>query len=356
MVLDIVASITAFIISYLITPIIIKYSLKKNIVDVPGRRKIHKKITPSMGGVAIFMGFTISSLLWIDMSAWKEIKSILLALFVVFIIGVRDDLISLRMLFKLGGQLFSAILLVLSLDIRLTSLYGLFGIYEIPLAWSYFITVFTIIIVTNSFNLIDGLDGLAGTVSAIAFFAFGIWFLGANEIIFSTLSMAMLGAIIAFLIFNWEPSKIFMGDTGALVIGMMLSILAIRFTNVNYRLPETSIFKFSGTVSMSMIFLIVPLTDTLRIIIIRLSKRQSPLKADKSHIHHAIMRLGMTHSQTTIILGGIQIFYLAIGVVFRKTTDLYLLPGIIIVSIVLGVILDRLLQRKLEIKTTNGPD
>jgi len=348
--LELAAAITAFVISYLIVPIIIKYSLKKNIVDIPGRRKIHKKITPSMGGIAIFFGFLISALIWIEMSNWKDIKSIVLALFVIFIIGVRDDLISLRMLFKLGGQLFSAVLLILLLDIRLKSLYGLFGIYEIPLSISYFLTIFTIVIITNSFNLIDGLDGLAGTIGMIALLAFGLWFSLTGDSIFSILSFAMLGAIGAFLIFNWEPSKIFMGDTGALVIGMMLSILSIRFVDANYNLQTASPYKFSGTVSTALIFIIIPLIDTLRIIIIRLKKRQSPLKADKSHVHHAIMRLGMSHHQTTLILAGVQTIFFVIAITFRHIPDRFLLPGIVIFSIFLSVILDSLLLRRLSAK------
>ena len=126
------AAITSFVISFLIVPVIIKYSLKKNLLDIPGRRKIHKKVTPSMGGIAIFCGFFISALIWIQLSSWDEIKWILVALFVIFIIGVRDDLIPLRAYLKLIGQIFAACLLVFFFDLRIDSFYGVLGIEDLP--------------------------------------------------------------------------------------------------------------------------------------------------------------------------------------------------------------------------------
>src|SRR4051812_2033526 len=142
MAIQLAAAITSFVIAFLIVPVIIKYSLKKNLVDIPGRRKIHKKVTPSMGGIAIFCGFFISSLIWIEMQYWKDIKFILVALFVIFFIGVRDDLVPLKPLFKLGGQLLASLLLITLFDLRLKSFYGFFGIYDLPLVISYALTVF----------------------------------------------------------------------------------------------------------------------------------------------------------------------------------------------------------------------
>jgi UDP-GlcNAc:undecaprenyl-phosphate GlcNAc-1-phosphate transferase len=348
------AAITSFVISFLIVPIIIKYSLKKNILDIPGRRKIHKKVTPSMGGIAIFFGFFISSFVWLDLQSLGHIKFILVALFVIFFIGVRDDLVPLRAIIKLFGQIMSASLLIFLFDLKLGSLYGLFGIYELPNAVSFILTVFTIIVITNSFNLIDGLDGLAGTIASIALLAFGIWFYLAGDSIFAIFSFAMLGAVLAFLIFNWEPSEVFMGDTGALVIGMLLAILAIHFINLNFDMPSNNPYKFNASIATAACFIIIPLVDTLRIIILRASKRQSPFKPDKSHIHHAIMRLGKTHRQTTLILGAMQICYIILALVFRNIGDRYMLLGLFSLSISLSVILDRLILKKLDIK--QAPD
>jgi UDP-GlcNAc:undecaprenyl-phosphate/decaprenyl-phosphate GlcNAc-1-phosphate transferase len=347
MAIQLAAAITAFVISFLIVPVIIKYSLRKNLVDIPGRRKIHKKVTPSMGGIAIFIGFFISSLIWIDFSYWGQIKFILVALFVIFFIGVRDDLVPLRALVKLTGQLMAVFLLIALFDLRLRSLYGLFGVHDLPLIVSYALTVFTIIAITNSFNLIDGLDGLAGTIASIALFAFGTWFFLVGDHIFAIFAFTMLGAIFAFLIFNWEPSEVFMGDTGALVIGMMLAILTIHFIDTNYNLPDTEPYKFTASIGTAAAFIMIPLVDTSRIIILRLWKGQSPFTPDKSHIHHAIMRLGKSHSQTTTILGITQLAFVILAVSLKEFREMVTLSTVIVVAIGLSIFLDRLILKKL---------
>jgi UDP-GlcNAc:undecaprenyl-phosphate GlcNAc-1-phosphate transferase len=350
MAIQLAAATTSFVIAFLIVPVIIKYSLQKNLVDIPGRRKIHKKVTPSMGGIAIFIGFFISSLIWIDIQSWGTIKFIMVALSVIFFIGVRDDLVPLRWMIKLMGQIMAASLLIFLFDLRIKSFYGLFSIYELPDIVSYLLTYFTIIVITNSFNLIDGLDGLAGTIATLSLIAFGVWFFLIDDFIFSILSFSMVGAIFAFLIFNWEPSEVFMGDTGALVIGMMLAMLTIRFIDLNYNLPEHYPYRFNASIGTAACFIIIPLVDTLRIVLLRILKGQSPFKPDKSHIHHAIMRLGMTHSQTTLILAGAHLFYIGLALIFHNFSERYILTGVIVLSFVLSVTLDRLILGRLSPK------
>lgn len=346
MAIQLAAAVTSFVICFLIIPVIIKYSLEKNLVDIPGRRKIHKKITPSMGGIAIFIGFVVSALIWMDISQWKEMRFILIALFIVFFIGVRDDLVPLRPFMKLLGQLMAATVLIALFDLRLKSFYGLLGIYDIPLLVSYAITLFTIIVITNSFNLIDGLDGLAGTIACIGLLAFGVSFYLAGDIIFAVLSFSMVGAVIAFLFFNWDPSEIFMGDTGALVIGMMLAILAIHFIDLQYNLPADNPYKFKAAISGAVCFIIIPLADTLRIFILRIIRKQSPFTPDKSHIHHNIMRLGFSHGHSTMILGLVQVIFVIIIMMTRQFNDNYVLLGILALCTVLSFILDRVIQSR----------
>jgi UDP-GlcNAc:undecaprenyl-phosphate GlcNAc-1-phosphate transferase len=345
---QVAAAVTSFIICFLVIPVIIKYSLEKNLVDIPGRRKIHKKITPSMGGIAIFLGFFIASLIWIDITQWKEIRLILIALFIVFFIGVRDDLVPLRPFMKLIGQVMAGSLLIILFDLRLKSFYGLLGVYDISLMMSYAITIFTIIVVTNSFNLIDGLDGLAGTIASLALLAFGVSFFLAGDIIFGALSFCMLGAVIAFLLFNWEPSEIFMGDTGALVIGMMLAINAIHFIDMQYNLPLSNPYKFKACISAAVCFISIPLADTLRIFILRIARKQSPFTPDKSHIHHNIMRLGFSHGKSTILLAIVHIVFLSLAVICKDFNDNYVLLGIFIMCVLLSVMLDKAVKRRLS--------
>jgi len=347
MALLIAALVTSFIICFLTLPVIISYSLKKNLGDIPGRRKIHKNVTPSMGGVAIFLGFMISCMIWMGYDQWMQVTFVFMALSIMFFIGLRDDLVPLKPRVKLLGQVFAAGFLVFS-EVRVHSFYGILQIGPFPDYVSYALTIFIVIIITNSFNLIDGLDGLAGTLASISFVAFGVWFFLIDDLTFSILCFSILGALFAFLRFNWEPSKIFMGDTGALTVGMLLGVMAIHFIHQNYYLAADNPYLFMGSVSTGVCFILVPLLDTLRIIILRLSKRKSPFKPDKSHVHHAILRLGLPHSKTTIVLGCIQILFIAVALSFHKMYDKYLIFGVVALATILSVTLDRLIIRKLK--------
>jgi UDP-N-acetylmuramyl pentapeptide phosphotransferase/UDP-N-acetylglucosamine-1-phosphate transferase len=261
--------------------------------------------------------------------------------------GVRDDIIPLRPYMKIIGQIMASSLLIFLFDLRLRSFYGILGVYEIPFLLSCILTVFTIIVVTNSFNPIDGLDGLAGTIASIALIFFGISFYLVGDIIYATLSFCMLGSIVAFLFFNWEPSEIFMGDTGALVIGMMLSILTIHFIDLHFSLPSENFYRYKASISGAVAVLCIPLADTLRIFILRLVKRQSPFKPDKNHIHHTFLRLGFSHSKATIMLAIIQSAFIVIVFIMRGINDNYLLLGIISAWIVGSLIIQRVMQKRL---------
>ncbi len=346
------ACVTAFLISFVIIPVIIKYSLAKNLGDAPGRRKVHKKVTPSLGGIAIFLSFLASSLIWLDFDQWSDIRYVLASLSLVFLLGVRDDLVPLRALHKLYGQIVAVIILLFS-SVQLNSFYGLFGMYEINTILAYFLTGFTIIIITNSFNLIDGLDGLAGSVGTMSLVSFGIWFFMADSHIFSLFCFAMAGGIIAFLVFNWEPSEIFMGDTGAMVIGMLLAICVIHFMSVNEALEDTHPAKFAATVSAGVCFIIIPLFDTLRIIILRISKGQSPFRPDKSHLHHQFLNLGFSHSKTSLILGGLNFAFIILAWILRNKTDKLILPLAIVICLVINQIL-RVAQKKYAVARGKG--
>ncbi|MEQ8303997.1 MAG: MraY family glycosyltransferase [Cyclobacteriaceae bacterium] len=350
MAVNLAACVTAFLVSFLILPVIIKFSHKKNIGDAPGRRKVHKKVTPSLGGIAIFSGFAMASMFWMDYSQWDSVRFLLASILIVFVIGVRDDLVPFRALHKLFGQMVAVVILLFS-GIYIGSLYGFLGVYEIPMEVGYILTGFTIIVVTNSYNLIDGLDGLAGSIGLIALIAFGTWFYLVDDFVFALFSFAMTGGLLAFLVFNWEPSEIFMGDTGAMVIGMLLAVLAVHFLDVNESLSDLHPVKFMAPIASAAAFMIVPLADTLRIVILRSSKGKSPFSPDKSHIHHAIMRLGVTHSRTAMILGLVNASFIGIAYLLRDLGDKFMLPIIIVISLTLSIILDRLIIKKLESKT-----
>jgi UDP-GlcNAc:undecaprenyl-phosphate/decaprenyl-phosphate GlcNAc-1-phosphate transferase len=211
----------------------------------------------------------------------------------------------------------------------------------------YFVTIFTIIILTNSFNLIDGIDGLAGAFATVALSFFGGWFFLIGDLNYSILCFSLGGAIGAFLIFNWEPSRILMGDTGALLIGMMLSITVIAFINRNVTLPEGSAYKFNAPIAVAICVMIISIVDTVRVIVIRISKGISPLVADKRHIHHALVRIGLRHKQCVLLLAGIHLIFIAATLLFRTVPELPFLIGIVIFSTLLSGLLNQVVKSRI---------
>ncbi|MTI39823.1 MraY family glycosyltransferase [Fulvivirga lutimaris] len=259
-----------------------------------------------------------------------------LALF--FVIGLRDDIIPMKPFYKLIGQLVPIILIILLGHVRLESFYDI-GNINFSASFSLVITIFVIIVITNSINLIDGIDGLAGSLSLTSLLVLGSWFYLTNDTDLAFISFTFVGAIMAFLVYNWSPSKIFMGDTGALLIGFLLSALVIHFINKNFELDNNSAFKFSASISTAMCFIIVPLTDTLRVFIIRLTKFKSPLIADNNHIHHSLLRLGLKHSSISVLLAAINILFIVLAIILKGLSDVFVLPIVLsLVGILLGLL------------------
>jgi UDP-GlcNAc:undecaprenyl-phosphate GlcNAc-1-phosphate transferase len=341
------ALITSLAVSVFIFPILIKYSHKKKIWDELSHRRIHKRLTPSIGGVAIFFGFVTAVFVWEDLH-WPELKGVLGMLFIIFLLGLCDDLVHIKPIVKIAGQAVAAGLAFFLLNIKIASFYGIFSEATLNPWISFGITLFIIIIITNSFNLIDGIDGLAGTFSAVCLSVFGFWFYMAGDIHYSTICFCLVGSVIGFLIFNWEPSKIFMGDTGALLIGMMLSVLAIRFIDVNYNLPTESPVRFSSSIFTAICFLIVPMLDTSRIIVIRLSKGISPLKPDKRHVHHSLVRIGLSHQAAVGILAAIQLLFVGAAFLLREFSDLYIAGFVFGFAILFNLVLNQLIRGKTD--------
>lgn len=265
---------TAFALSFLFFPVLIKLLNQWTIFDSPGTHKIHLSYTPSMGGACIVLSVFITLLISFPLTEWIALKYFFISLSVMCAIGLRDDILALNPLRKLLGQFLPILILVVFGNTTLNSFYGILP-YGFAAWISWGVTVFTIIILTNAYNLIDGLDGLAGSIAVIILAFLGWWFYNADQFYFSVLSFCFLGALAAFLIFNWQPSKIFMGDTGTLSIGFVISVLTIHFINTNFALSKSSPVHFSASISTAICILIVPVFDTVRIIVLRLSKFQS---------------------------------------------------------------------------------
>ncbi len=308
-----------------------------------------------MGGIAIFIGLVGTSLIFFQSESFASTATTTAVLAIPFLLGVLDDRMHLKPSRKILGQLIAASLVYFLLDIRISSLYGLFGTVMLPEWLSFAITVITIILVTNSFNLIDGIDGLAATFSITSLLFFGIWFAQAGVMHYAIISFALIGSVAAFLIKNWQPSKIFMGDTGSLVLGMTLSILAIAFLNLNGQLPEWHALKFNSGIGTALCVLITPLVDTVRVVIIRVSRGMSPLQADKRHIHHALVRIGKSHRFAVLLLFVIHFFFITNALLLKKFSDWYVIGTVIAFSVLFCIILDRLIARHRYSRKAHAP-
>lgn len=321
----ILAFLTAFGVTYYAIPSIIKIARVKGLTDEPGERRSHSESTPSLGGIGIFAGVLFSIIAWTPYKLFGGLQYILCSCIVIFLIGAKDDIIPSRPQMKLLGQLFAAGILVGVANVRIPSLYGIFGIGELSTIASVLLSVFTIIVIINAFNLIDGVNGLTGTICIIAAGALGSWFYLTGHAEYTILASALIGSTLGFLKFNWTPAKIFMGDTGSLLIGLLLSVLAIKFIDFHMTLDKADPYYFPAAPAAAIGILIVPLFDTLRVFITRILRGRSPLYPDRNHIHHLFVDLGLTHIQTTLVLGAISIFFILIVVLLQDFGNLLLL-------------------------------
>lgn len=330
----IVALITSFLITFILLPIIIKVSRSIDLLDAPDRRKIHSISTPSLGGIAIYIGFILATLIAIPFAQLVAMKFVLAGTMVIFFLGIRDDISSLQAQHKLFTQLFAAFLVVVLADIRLTGFYGLMGIHELPIWLNVTFTVFVVVILTNSFNLIDGIDGLAGSVGVFILSFLAWFFLKADMLTYALLSLSLIGSLIAFLYFNWNPSKVFMGDTGSLLVGFSITTLIIQFINNAQSVTLFSELQINAPVALAVALLIIPIYDTLRVFVIRFLRGKNPLDPDRNHLHHGLLRLGMSHSQATITL----VLFNAYTVVLALFLNQFLLNGELLLILLLSTV------------------
>ncbi|HDJ6451137.1 TPA: undecaprenyl/decaprenyl-phosphate alpha-N-acetylglucosaminyl 1-phosphate transferase, partial [Staphylococcus aureus] len=284
------------IVSLTITPIVIAISKRLNLVDKPNFRKVHTKPISVMGGTVILFSFLIG--IWIGHPIETEIKPLIIGAIIMYVLGLVDDIYDLKPYIKLAGQIAAALVVAfygvtidfISLPMG-TTIH--FGFLSIP------ITVIWIVAITNAINLIDGLDGLASGVSAIGLITIGFIAILQANIFITMICCVLLGSLIGFLFYNFHPAKIFLGDSGALMIGFIIGFLSLLgFKNI------TIIALF-----FPIVILAVPFIDTLFAMIRRVKKGQHIMQADKSHLHHKLLALGYTHRQTVLLIYSISILF-----------------------------------------------
>lgn len=309
--------ISAFV-SFIAIPSIIFTANQRHLYDdLDTERKNHKSGISRLGGVAIFCSFTIISLLFARYDDVLPTNILLTSCIILFAIGLKDDLAGSGPVTKFIIQFLVAAIMVLLGGVRLTSLYGVFDIWTIDFYTGVCFSILTIMFIVNAFNLIDGIDGLAGTIGLVVNLTFAIMFLHMKEAELATLAFSMVGALIGFLYYNYTPSRIFMGDTGSLLIGLISVVLAIKFIELNKFIPNSPKPVFISAPAIAVSVLIIPLFDTLRVFVLRILKRKSPFSADRNHIHHRILRLGFTHLQATMALAGTNVLFIYLAISLR---------------------------------------
>ncbi len=292
----------SLIIALLAVPPIVNVANIKKLYDNPNARKLHQNVTPALGGIAIFIGFIISSIISSGKHDFNSVKYLFVSLLLVFFIGLKDDLLVISPWKKFLVQLVAASLLVFLGNIKITSLQGLFGINAIPLFPGTILSVFVILSFMNAFNLIDGIDGLASGIGILTSLILGLWFHLSGHIILSVMAFALLGSLLGFFYFNvfGKKYKLFMGDSGSLILGLIISVLVIRFNELN--IYSQNKYSIDSAPAISLAIVIFPLVDMLRVMVIRLSQKKSPFLPDQNHLHHRLFQLFPHHLTVTLTI------------------------------------------------------
>ncbi len=342
----ILSIVLSFTIVFFAIPIIIQIAKEKKLFDQPEERKIHKMVIPTLGGLGIFAGFIMSLLLSVPQSGNNSLQYFIAAFVIIFFLGIKDDLLIISASKKFVGQVVAAIILIKFAGIQINNMNGLFGIYQIPESASFLLSLFTIVVITNSFNLIDGIDGLAGSIGVLSTIIFGSYFYTIGEQFFAIMAFALTGSLMGFLIYNFAPAKIFMGDTGSLIVGIINSILVIKFISVS--LTPGVALPVSAAPAIGFAILILPLFDTLRVFAIRIFSGRSPFSPDRNHIHHKILDLGLSHKQTTFVCLSANIFIVLFSFFIKQIGTTYLLGSILMLCVAFIGIIEFVKKSKLN--------
>jgi UDP-GlcNAc:undecaprenyl-phosphate/decaprenyl-phosphate GlcNAc-1-phosphate transferase len=322
----------AFLITYFAIPVIIQVAKDKKLFDEPDERKVHKVVIPTLGGLGIFAGFIIATLMGVPSGIANELQYFAAASIVIFFLGLKDDILVLSASKKFIGQLIAAGIIIKFGNVQITNMNGFLGIYQIPHIASIVLTLFTIIVITNSFNLIDGVDGLAGSLGLLTTLVFGVYFYFAGQPVYSVLALSLAGAIVGFLIYNYAPAKIFMGDTGSLLLGLINSILVIKFINVAGNPAST--LPIPSAPAIGFAILMIPLFDTLRVFGLRILARRSPFSPDRNHIHHFLLDLGLNHRKVALTCLLANIGFIAMAYLLRNWGSTLVIGALLTVAFI----------------------
>ncbi len=329
-------------------PVVVRIAKAKGFVVRPNKRMSHTGEVPNVGGLNICFSFMLTYLLF-EFNQMSQSQFFLIGLFAIMAVGFIDDVLILTPIAKILGETLAGIALIGFADIRLTHLHGIFGVEQIGIIPSYLLSLFVLLAIINAINLIDGVDGLASGLGMLYCIFFAIYFHLAGEISWSILGICMVGALAVFFIYNvfGNREKIFMGDSGSLLLGYLLTAFVFHFCEINayHEVPE--VLHMSAAPAVAICVLTVPIYDTIRVSLTRIKQHRSPFEPDKNHIHHLLLRTGLNHIQTTCVLLSVSVLFIGLAILGRNWNPWVLLIIDFALATALTLILWRILNKKL---------
>ena len=330
-------------------PLVLRVAKERNFVVKPNKRTSHVGAIPTVGGLDIFISFLIFYVIF-SYNHLQYSHYLMAGVTLILMTGFIDDLIDLSAIIKLSGEILAGVFLIVFADIRITNLFGLFGIYELSLIGSYVISFISLVAITNALNLIDGVDGLASGLGMLYSLVFALYFQAAGDVHMAVLAYALIGSLAVFFLYNvfgGTRRKIFMGDSGSLLLGFMMSWFVFHFMQLNATqeiLPNILVVPAAPAVAFCILF--VPLFDTMRVMITRIKKKTSPFKPDKNHIHHLLLRTGLKHRQVTFVALVVSLLFIVLAFIGRSWYNEILLFVAFLLSTILMFILWTVLAKK----------
>ena len=338
----------AFSISFFMIPVIIKLTHRRQLLDFPGIRKIHQIPTPTMGGIAVFASLLITLLLSVDFKNSPQVPGFLTALTIIFFVGLKDDILFFSPAKKFAGQLVAVLLLAYQGYYQLNSFDGFLGIGMLSPATSFLFTTFTMLVIINAFNLIDGVDGLAAILGLFSTLFLGIVFWFQGDKTHALIAFVSASSLLAFLLYNWSPAKIFLGDTGSLLIGLINAVLVIRFISTRSDIIQAD-FPAAPAVGIALLF--IPMADMLRLVIVRMVHGNSPFEPDMQHFHHLLLGKGLTHRQVTLFILGLNALFVIYACNFQHFGNTILIISMFVMAFLVLLVLNRVSFRSKSILT-----
>lgn len=309
----IIGIIFSFILTMVFLPILIKFASANKLFVPQSYRRMHHSSVSALGGLAIFVSSTLSFILFSDLVNFPDYRMIISSAFLMFALGLRDDLFEMTPFYKLFGQIVAVALVVLFANVRIDFLQHYFdGNFGVIL--DIFASIIIVVGIINAYNMIDGIDMLAAMTGFIILSTLGVWFFIVQQFDYSLALLSLSSALLAFMVYNHSPAKIFMGDTGTMTIALIMSVSLVQFDNVNSLINGYWKFNNAPAIAFSLISLLV--FDMTRVAIYRIYRHKSPVKGDRTHIHHILSKIGWSSTKIS--------FFIGITIVFQVFTTVLL--------------------------------